>query len=310
MGIVNNPSDAMVFAPHLPRTYDTVRPKWQAEKKLTVSLLLHAPFYLDTPEPGMYRPNLIPGGVGGAAPDSGAKPLHGQIVKLSQYDFGLANGIYRLMDIADTYGLDFAVALDELGARRVPFLARNLSARAAELCVRGQAVTSIISPEMTPDQELAYIVRSKMAVEEETGRTVSGWYSPERAGTVHTARLVKEAGFAWTADWNIDEVPVPLGGEAEGLTSLPFSLDTEDTHQLYTRGMRFSDYERLVHEAIDQLIADADAVGPRYLGLTWQGWVLGQACYADVAESVMRRLSEDPDIQVLLPSQLLSSVPA
>ena len=63
----------VVFAPHFPRTYDTVRPQWQAEKKLTVSLLLHAPFYLDTPEPGMYRPNLIPGGVGGAAPDSGAK---------------------------------------------------------------------------------------------------------------------------------------------------------------------------------------------------------------------------------------------
>lgn len=310
MGIVTNPANAVVFAPHLPRTYDTHREPWHQDRKLTVSLLLHAPYFLDVVEPGMHRPPLITGGVGGAAPDSGAKPPHGQIVKLSQYDFGLANGIFRLMDIADKYGLEYTVALDELGAKRVPFLARSVAARAAELCVRGQTVTSTISPKMSRQQELDYITASKAAVEEETGRRIDGWFSPERAGTMNTAALVREAGFEWTGDWNIDEMPVPMDGDAAGVTALPFSLDTEDTHQLYTRGMRFADYERLIHECIDQLIKDADVVGPRFLGLSWHGWVLGQACYADIAESVMQRLVQDPDIQVVLPSRLLNRISA
>lgn len=304
-----NPPDATVFAPTLPRSFDTHRPAWDAPVPLTVSLLLHAPYYLDATAEGQIRPLVMPGGVGGSAPDAGSAPPHGQVARVSQYEFGLTNGLFRLMRMAESRGLDYAVALDGYGCRRVPGLARTVADRAGEIVVRGEAATSVISPQMTEAGERDYIARCREAVVGATGRAVTGWFGPERGLTDRTTRLLREAGFGWFGDWTVDEVPVSLDGPARGLTALPFSLDTEDSFQLYVRGMRFDDYEALLLDALDHLVVDAEVVGPRFLGLSWAGWVLGQACYAGVAERVMTRLVEDPAIRVVLPSVAIAAPP-
>jgi allantoinase len=291
-----NPRDAVVYAPTLPRTYDTIRGGWRAAAPLTVSLLFHAPYYLDTLEVGQYRASAMPGGVGGASPEAAGGPPRGQVTRLSQHEFGLSSGLDRLMAAAEAHALPFAVALDSYGVSRVPRLAAAVAARAGEIVVRGQAATSIISTGMTEADERAYIRSSKLAVERATGRDSAGWFGPERGLTDRTTSLLRQEGFRWLGDWPIDEVPVELAGDATGLAALPFSLATEDAHQLYGRGMRFGDFERLLDETLTQLIADAEFVGPRFLGLSWFGWVLGQACYIGVAERVLARLAADPNI--------------
>lgn len=301
-----NPADAVVFAPNLPRTYDGTRPAWTAPAKLTVSLLLHAPYYLDVVEEGMYRPSSMPGGVGGTSADAAGNPPHGQVTRLSQYDFGLTNGIHRLVRTATALGLPYAVALDAYGCERVPRLAETLAAGAEEVVVRGLAATAILSPTMSEQEESDYIAQSKSVVERTTGRSTTGWFGPERGASPRTPGLLRQAGFEWMGDWPIDEIPVPLAGDAAGLTVLPFSLDTEDGYQLYSRGMRFGDYERMLHDMVDRLLADADVTGPRFLGLSWAGWVLGQACYADIADRLLARLAADPDIRVVAPGAVLA----
>lgn len=302
-----NPSDAIVFAPDLPRTYDGTRPAWQGPAKLTVSLLFHAPYYLDVLEEGQYRPASMPGGVGGTSADSATNPLHGQVTRLSQYDFGLTNGIFRLVSMASALNLPYAVALDAYGCERVPRLAERLSRDATEVVVRGLAATAILSPRMSEQEERDYIEHSKSVIERSTGRTAIGWFGPERGASPRTPGLLREAGFEWMGDWPIDEIPVQLEGSARGLTVLPFSLDTEDSYQLYSRGMRFGDYERMLDDMVDRLLADAAATGSRFLGLSWAGWVLGQACYADIAARLLARLAADPDIRVVAPGELVAA---
>jgi allantoinase len=300
-----NPADAVVYAPTLPRTYDTVRGGWRAAAPLTVSLLFHAPYYLDTLEPGQFRATAMPGGVGGASPEAAGGPPRGQVTRLSQHEFGLSSGLDRLMSAAEREGLPFAVALDAYGVTRVPRLASGVAARAGEIVVRGQAATSIISSAMSESDEVDYIRTSRAAVERATGRTADGWFGPERGLTERTTALLRREGFRWFGDWPVDERPVELDGDATGLTALPFSLATEDSHQLYGRGLRFGDFETLLDETLTQLIADAEFVGPRFLGLSWFGWVLGQACYIGVAERILARLAADPRIAVVLPSATL-----
>jgi allantoinase len=302
-----NPADAVVYAPTLPRTFDTVRGGWRAAAPLTVSLLFHAPYYLDSLEPGQYRATAMPGGVGGASPEAAGGPPRGQVTRLSQHEFGLSSGLDRLMAAAERESLPFAVALDAYGVDRVPRLAGAVAARAGEIVVRGQAATSIISNGMSESEEIDYIRSSKAAVERATGRTADGWFGPERGLTDRTTALLRSVGFRWFGDWPVDERPVELDGDATGLTALPFSLATEDSHQLYGRGLRFGDFERLLDETLTQLIADAEFVGPRFLGLSWFGWVLGQACYIGVAERILARLATDPNIAVVLPSMALSA---
>ncbi len=85
--------------------------------------------------------------------------------------------------------------------------------------------------------------------------------------------------------------------------SLPFGLETEDVFALYARGIGFGDYERLVRQTVEQLVSDAATTGARFLGLSWFGWVLGQACFADVAERLLTWLASRPEVALVLPSQ-------
>jgi hypothetical protein len=295
MALIQHPADATVYAPDLPRSAESTRPQWQSPSRLTVSVLLHAPYYQDTVAAGQHKPRAMQGGVGRET----SEPAHGQVTRLSQWDFGQSTGVFRLLDIARGVGVPVAVALDSYGCTRLPGFARAVAPLAGEIVARGTAANIIISPQMTEDEERAYIAGSIGAVEAATGREVSGWFSPERGSTARTPRLLAEAGLGWFGDWPVDEVPVAIDS---GLTALPFGLETEDMFALYTRGLPFPDYERLLDETVDQLIADADTTGHRYLGLSWFGWVLGQACYADVAERVLTRLAENPDVRVVLPS--------
>jgi allantoinase len=302
MTLIQHPRDATVFAPGLPRAYDTHRAPWQlpAGKKLAVSVLLHAPSYQDVPPAGSFKPIAMQGGVGRDT----AEPKHGQLARLSQWDFGLTVGIWRLLGIAQKAGVPVAVALDSFGVRTMPGLADLVAERAQEIVVRGSAANIILDEAMTADEERAYIAEARSAVEAATGRTASGWFSPERANSARTAGLLREAGFDWFGDWPVDERPVALDGAASGLTAVPFGLETEDMFALYTRSLAFPDYERLLDETVEQLIADADVVGGRFLGLSWFGWVLGQACFADVAERTLTKLAANPQVLLVTPGDV------
>lgn len=302
MPLIHQPSDATVYAPDLPRAYEPTRPRWHSDAALTVSVLLHAPSYQDVVSPPAHKPSAMQGGVGRET----SEPRHGQVTRLSQWDFGLTTGIWRLVDIAERHGVPVAVALDERGVTQMPGLAAGIAQRADEIVVRGKAANVILAPSMSADEERSYIEDSKRAVEGMTGRAARGWFSPERASTASTTRLLREAGFDWFGDWPLDEVPVPLAGGSQGLTALPFSLETEDMFELFTRGLDFHSYQRLIDESVDQLIADAEATGNRFLGLSWFGWVLGQACYAGVAEHTLARLAAHPDISLALPGDVAS----
>jgi hypothetical protein len=302
MSLITNPADATVFAPNLPRSFDTHRDPWTLPdgKKLAVSVLLHAPSYQDVPPTGSHKPLAMQGGVGRET----AEPKHGQVARLSQWDFGLTVGIWRLLDIAERAGVPVAVALDSFGVRTMPNLAALVATRADEIVARGSAANIIIDSTMSAAEEISYITESKRAVEDATGRDATGWFGPERGATARTTALLADAGFTWFGDWPIDERPVPLGGASAPLISVPFSLETEDMFSLYTRGLTFHDYERVLNQTIDQLIADAPVVGPRHLGLSWFGWVLGQACFADVAERTLTRLAAHPDVLLVTPGQV------
>jgi allantoinase len=297
MTLIDNPSDAIVFAPGVTIDHDTVRAPWSLPdgKKLAVSLLLHAPAYQDTVPSDAHKPMSMAGGVGRET----SEPRHGQVARLSQWDFGLTVGIFRLMKIAADQKIPIALAVDSLGVRAMPGFADAIADLPVDIVCRGMAANNILDPSMSGEEALRYIAEAKGAVEAATGRTSTGWFGPERGATFDTPSLLSASGFEWFGDWPADERPISVGGGS--ITAVPFGIETEDMFALYTRGLSFADYEVLLNRTVDQLLSDADTYGARFLGLSWFGWVLGQACFADVAERFLARLAGEPDIVMMSP---------
>ncbi|WP_284249639.1 hypothetical protein [Litorihabitans aurantiacus] len=237
------------------------------------------------------------------------EPRHGQVARLSQWDFGLTTGVFRLLEVAERLGVPVAVALDGHGATAMPGLAEEVGARAGEVVARGRAANLVLHPAMTAKEEHAYVADALAAVGTATSRSISGWFSPERATTPMTPHVLAAQGLRWFGEWPVDERPVPvdLPGSPTPLTALPFGLETEDVFALYTRAMTAHDYAEVLDRTVTALLADADRVGTRFLGLSWFGWALGQACFADVAERFLARLLEHEDVHLALPGDVVDS---
>lgn len=311
-GVIQHPVDAVVYAPDLPRAYDTHRAPWAGSAlpapdggtgqsaALTVSVLVHAAGYRDAARPGSARPTSMPGGVGRDTNE----PPPGQVTRLSQWDFGLSVGTWRLLDAAERAGVPVAVALDAYAALHAPGVAREVGRRAGEVVVRGLAANDVLTDAMTLEEEAEYVALSRSVVEGLTGRSTTGWFSPERAQSLRTPGVLARAGVHWFGEWPVDERPVTLAGAADGVCAVPFALETEDAYALFTRGLTVGGYERTVLDTVERLVADADLVGPRYLGLSLFGWVSGQGCFADTAERLLGLLAAHPRVVVVLPGEV------
>jgi hypothetical protein len=304
MPLITDPPGTVVFPPDIRRTYEPTGPTWEPDTEacLVVSVVIHAPSYQDTPPPGAIKPQSMQGGVGRDT----AEPRHGQLARLSQWDFGLTVGLWRLLTIAEDAGIPVAVALDSAGVTTMPGLAQGAAARAQEIVVRGAAANVIVGDSMTADAERRYIQEATATVAQATGTTPTGWFGPERGQSRRTPELLAEAGYRWFGDWPVDERPVHLEGQAQGLTALPHALDTEDMFSLFTRSVTADAYTQILDQTVDQLVADSALGGTRYLGLSLFGWVSGQACFADVIEHFLHRLAGDPNVLIATPSQVVS----
>jgi hypothetical protein len=244
--------------------------------------------------------------VGGVGRDS-SEPRHGQVARLSQWDFGLTTGAFRLLDIAERQGVPAAVALDKLGCERMPGLARETAARAAEIVCRGWSANRVLHDQMSVEEETRYVGRTVESVSRHSGREVRGWFSPERATSLNTPKVLRDQGLGWFGDWSSDDVPFGLTDGAQGLISVPFMLDAEDAFALYRRGMDPLDYEDLLTETLEQLVDECDS-NPKFLGLNLFGWVSGQACFANVVERFFRTLASHPKVDVIAPGDVARTV--
>jgi allantoinase len=75
-------------------------------------------------------------------------------------------------------------------------------------------------------------------------------------------------------DWCNDDQPYPLN--VPGMISVPYSVDHNDITLYLGRNLPGDDYVRMVLDALDQLIEDADADNGRVLGLPIHPFIVNQ----------------------------------
>ena len=192
----------------------------------------------------------------------------------SQREYGARVGIFRVLDVLDSFGLTPSVALGAAAAKRYPELVDELARRNACFMAHGDFATRCITSRMPEAEEQAVITAARSAVHDATGESPPGWCGQDFSESERTPALLAEAGFLYTTDWANDDRPFLLGPyNGRTLLALPPQPEWNDLECMWLRRVTPQVWADCVTEGFAYLHQEGGGV----FNLTLHPWIAGQA---------------------------------
>jgi allantoinase len=201
--------------------------------------------------------------------------------------YGARVGIFRILEVLDSFGLKPSVAVGTEAAKRYPELLDALSQRNACFMAHGDYATRRITSRM-PD-ERSFISAARDGIKAMTGLTPTGWCAQDFNESADTPALLIEAGFHYTTDWANDDRPYLLAG---GLVALPPQPEWNDLECMWLRHVTPPVWSANIAEAFEVLHAE----GGNTFNLTLHPWIAGQAHRIRYLREALHRILGKPNV--------------
>jgi peptidoglycan/xylan/chitin deacetylase (PgdA/CDA1 family) len=114
---------------------------------------------------------------------------------------------------------------------------------------------------MTEAQERAVIQDSIDTIKKHTGQKLDGWLAPALTYTDRTMDLVAEMGLTYVCDLFHDDQPGPVKVKQGRLTSIPYSLEMNDTIVYNVNLVSPRRYADILKRQFDRLYAEGEKSG-------------------------------------------------
>lgn len=260
---------------------------WPNGAAVAFAVLVSAEYYEMQPPEGAFIPPNVPGGFGrGPYPDFRVYTARA---------YGNRVGIFRLYEALERHRLPATVAVDMLSAQLCPAVIREATRHGFEIAGHGQAVTRVISANMSEAEERDHIRRSLDAIEAASGARPAGWHGAEYGESARSPALLAELGVKYVMDWPNDEQPYTMTTPAGPIVSVPVAVDCDDVFSHFHRRITMRRWVECVVEALDRLIADGRNSG-RLLLLNVHPWLMGHPYRATYFEEVLQAVAARSDI--------------
>ncbi|OHX11629.1 polysaccharide deacetylase [Chromobacterium sphagni] len=169
----------------------------------------------------------------GAQPERGASgpfppldPKYADLPMQSWYDYGVKEGIPRLLDLWDRAGVKVTSHMVGQAVDRNPQLAREIVERGHEAAGHGQTWEPQYS--MTPEQERAAYRASIASIERATGTRPTGFNAFWLRGTPNTLGILQELGFVYHIDNVSRDEPFTVQVSGMPFVVVPYTLRNND----------------------------------------------------------------------------------
>lgn len=142
-------------------------------------------------------------------------------------DYGTRVGIWRMIDLLDTYKLRASVLLNSDACEAYPqIMDAGIERNWAWL---GHGLTnSRMWMEMDEAEETEKLDRIVRIFQEKFGHGPRGWLGPGFTETENSLPLMAERGFTYSLDWASDDQPYPLEVDDYRMISVPYSSEIND----------------------------------------------------------------------------------
>ncbi len=268
--------------------------KWKDSAKVLVALIIPVEFF-----------PLNPSGVPFKHPGSMATP-YPDLRHFTVRDYGNRVGIFRILNALKAQGLKAGFAINSEVARRYPPLIKAICDAGHEIIAHGISTDHIHHERLSQAEESTVI---KHALDQ-FDSPPTGWLSPARNQSSHTAALLAKAGLDYHMDWEMDQVPVTMKTDNGKITALPNSYELSDFTLLHTRRQSEEAWLQQITDSVALLRKEHKRFGGQMLGLTLTPYVIGQPYRIWALRDMLSMLVNAADVNVLTPSQILADFKA
>ena len=210
---------------------------------------------------------------------------HPDILGYGLRDYGNRVGVWRLMELFDRLELPVTVSLSMAVLDMYPDLAQAMMERQWEFMSHGLYNTRY-HWDMSEDEEREAIAQCQEIHLRHTGRALRGWFSPAASNTLRTPDLVAESGISYLCDLYHDDQPTPIRVRSGELTSLPYSMEINDSIA-WRRGQEAEAFARKIRDEFDVLYAEGAEHG-RVMNIAVHPFIMGQPHRIDALDHALQ----------------------
>jgi peptidoglycan/xylan/chitin deacetylase (PgdA/CDA1 family) len=210
---------------------------------------------------------------------------HPDILGYGLRDYGNRVGVWRLMALFDRLELPVTVSLSMAVLDMYPDLAQAMMERQWEFMSHGLYNTRY-HWNMSEDEEREAIAQCQEIHLRHTGRDLRGWFSPAASNTLRTPDLVAESGISYLCDFYHDDQPTPIRVRSGELTSLPYSMEINDSIA-WRRGQEAEAFARKIRDEFDVLYAEGAEHG-RVMNIAVHPFIMGQPHRIDALDHALQ----------------------
>jgi len=236
--------------------------QWPDGARLAVSLVGNLEAWTETPDPKLRRSRHV----------GGSNPITSEEVRCkydfrtaSENDYGGRTGVWRILRILETHGLNASFNVNGLAAIRYPEAVKAVHAAGHEIVGHSYAedIQLIL---LTKEEERDEIRTCVKIFQDLVGVRPYGWLTSGMRHTEHTLELLAEEGFLWHGDAVNDDAPYAVSANGKSLIEIPYrnAISGLNDTGMYRRGITARDLLGAFKDEFDVLYEES-ATQPKML---------------------------------------------
>lgn len=188
-------------------------------------------------------------------------------------EYGNRVGVWRMMDVLSRHGIRASVALNSDTCIHQPQIIEAAMKLNWEFMGHCQT-NSLRLNEMEPEREKQAIHDTLADIAKLTGKKPKGWLGAGLSETWNTLDFLVDEGVEFVADWTCDDLPFRMKVAGKTIFSIPYTLQANDTPQLYEHKLSGEDFGTVIRRQFDWLYAEG-AETPRVMAIALHPFVSG-----------------------------------
>ncbi len=222
------------------------------------------------------------------------KPGEREIHQESVYEYGSRVGIYRIIDLFDTFQVRPTIFACALALERNPPVTKDFIDRNYDIVSHGYRW--ITHAGFDEAQERAEIRKASESFQRTTGQRVVGWFN-RTPQTVITRRILAEEGFLYDCQSVSDDIPYFQDVQGRPFLVVPYTIDCNDGR--FWRGTFNSgrDFEVYCIDSFDTLYRES-ARTPRMMSVGLHPKIIGRPGRIGGLERFLAHVRRHPDVWI------------